>query len=167
MISRYWQFLLRHWEISGPTYLVVGIAGLLAAVQSSVNENVGMAAALVAICVMGVGIAIVAAAQEERRRGTRADQIARLTASLAEALQVIDAIQREVADGQATLARLERDTELARAMATLSDEQAMAVRAQLDESIRKDSRRSFRASLSINIVCLLVGVGATAWFAYR
>ena len=162
-------FLTRHWKITSPLLVAVGVAAIAVVIlwSHSIPDSVAIPLFLVGIFGSAFGISIVMWVQDDRRRGTRADQISRLTAALAEALEVINVINRDVAERQASLARLEQNTEVARGLAGLSEKEAAAVRAELADTVRKDSGRSLRWQFLMNAFFFFAGVGVTAWIASR
>lgn len=114
------------------------------------------------ICVVVIVVALFAlVARSDRRRfqdiPTRRARIEKLTASLEDALFTIEQIKAEVDDGTQLLARLERDAEVKGRLAELKTEEAEAVLAQLQETVRLETNRGTRLQLGIGALFFALG----------
>lgn len=98
---------------------------------------------------------------------TRRSKIDRLSASLKDALTVIDDIRREVDDGNRLVTQLEEETKTKRQLAQLSSADAEAVLLQLRETVRAETSRGVWVQFGINALFFLLGVGVTLLVAIR
>lgn len=121
---------------------------------------------LVISVVLLAGGAVVHADTSKRRRmlsGDRAARIHDLTRSLEDALSMIAAIRAEVEEGEAALRDLQARSEYQQQVATLSEEQAAAVRVLLKDELSRSEKSSLRRDLVIAAASLILGSGITLW----
>lgn len=119
--------------------ILVGFIGLLALVSKYGPSNLG---------------------QGESRKA----KIDKLSASLTEALSVIETIRAEVADGQRLVSRLEQEAEVKAQLAKLASSEAQAVLAQMRETVRAETNRGTRYQFMMSAAFFLLGVVVTFAF---
>lgn len=120
-------------------------------------------AVLLGALLLGIGVAALVTWDSRRRfrdSTSRTLKIERPSAALAEALVVIQQVKVEVETGKRVMAELERDTDVKRRLANLSSQEASAVLAQLQETVRVETNRGTLLSILIATVflCLECGV---------
>lgn len=122
---------------------------------------------------LGVVIGIMAAVAgvlfgflQERQKRRQAEEtlekrVGRLTASLSDAVRLIDEVQGEIEARQKLVEKLEKDAETYEQIAQLRQAEVEAVAQVLRGELRKEGGRSLRQTLGINSLFFLSGAGVS------
>ena len=102
-----------------------------------------------------------------RASGSLESRIEQLSESLADAAQIISAIESEVDARQELVARLQEQRVVAEAAAELNQEQVDAIAQILGNEVDRSSRQTFIRAVVLNIVFFVLGVGAAEGFHRR
>ncbi len=176
------------WYLVGPILLVGGIIGAIAAFNIGPDrpghkelidlggeqviqtvgggrQTPGWAYPVGALAILVAVIGLFILAQRANRRAVTGEKgrlnIEKMSASLTEALNIIDGINRQVTEGQQTLDRLERETDVRRQLARLSSDEAKAVTLEMQDIVRAETSRGTRYQFLINFGFFVAGVVIT------
>ncbi len=118
---------------------------------------VGAVALIIGIGLIVAGLSAFLTWKERARfrRGDRHVRIERLKKSLTAALTAIAAIRDDIEDGQRQVRELEARAEVHRELASLSEEEARAVKAALAEQLAGAGRRSAYRDVLLFVLGLL------------
>ena len=120
----------------------------------------GVAGLILSVLVFGIGFIVLQAWWQRRTwsdADRRAQRIKSLSDSLSQALQDIEAIQREVARGSALLDQLKSETTMSSELAQMSAEQSAAVRSFVQAAVRRETSKGTLWSFAI--AALFFGAG--------
>jgi hypothetical protein len=143
------------WAIGwGPTH-----PGISAGQKTQITDGWVLGVLIVSLVLAIVPLLCVGLSRSEMiNTNRRSQRVARLSQSLSEALQVIEAIKWEVEEGEKVLQRLEKDTQTTKALAELSQTEADAVRSVVASAVRRERLPNLGIALISAIVGGVVGL---------
>ena len=102
--------------------------------------------------------------RQKYARGDHRARLKRLTNALSESLNAIDAIRAEIEEGNEALERLKLETKTQKQLASLSEQEATAVRHLLEAELRKGRRGGLVRDVLLAIAGAIFGTFLTKIF---